>query len=282
MHKIKNDDIFKKGSVTFYKSSSFFPYHIQKDINALYSFVRTVDDFVDSIPQNTDAFYSFSKEYEEVLNGKETRNNVIADFVELYKRMNFKKEWVDSFMKAMESDLYKTEYNTYDETLEYIYGSAEVIGLFINSILKFDKKLEYYAQMLGRSYQLINFIRDIGYDLSLGRTYFPHSELSNFELIGLDKADVIKNKSGFIKFIRFQIDRFLMNLELAEVAYKYFNSNILVAVKTASDMYRWTAKKIYDNPFLVYEKIIKPPKYLVVLTGIINNIKYEKLHLPCN
>ena len=68
-------------------------------------------------------------------------------------------------------DIKKKEYNSLEETLEYIYGSAEVIGFFMAKIIGLSDESLYYAGRLGRSMQYINFIRDIEEDNNLGRRY---------------------------------------------------------------------------------------------------------------
>ena len=121
--------IFRKGSRTYFYSSLFFPTHIRREVFILYGFVRKTDNYVDVIPQNREGFYEFKRKYYQAKSGKETGDVVIDSFVQLAQRKGFEDEWVDAFLHSMELDLTKTRYETLDEVLEYIYGSAEVIGL---------------------------------------------------------------------------------------------------------------------------------------------------------
>jgi phytoene synthase len=83
---------------------------------------------VDQIPQDREGFYAFKDGFEQAWAGEQTDDIVIDSFVYLAKEKNFEKEWIDSFLKSMEMDLTRKTYQTMDDTLEYIYGSAEVIG----------------------------------------------------------------------------------------------------------------------------------------------------------
>jgi phytoene synthase len=85
----------------------------------------------------------------------------------------------------MQMDIDKREYKTLDDTLEYIYGSAEVIGLFMAQIMGLPEEAHDFAKMQGRAMQFINFIRDIDEDITLGRRYFPTQDLKEFSLANL-------------------------------------------------------------------------------------------------
>ena len=151
---MKKDSIhyktFKRGSKTYFTSSMFFPSDKRDDVFRLYGFVRTADDYVDEIPQNKDGFYRLCDEYREAMNGKPSENPIIDAFVDLSKRKEFDPGWADAFLHSMELDLIKTEYDTIEETLEYIYGSAEVIDLFMSKRMELPEESFHYAQMLGR------------------------------------------------------------------------------------------------------------------------------------
>ena len=95
------DEIFKKGSTTYYYSTKLFPAKIRKEVPRLYNFVRIADDYVDAVPQDTKGFMNFKDEYYRVLSGEKSDNKLITDFVNLSQRKQFKHEWVDAFLKSM-------------------------------------------------------------------------------------------------------------------------------------------------------------------------------------
>ncbi len=247
---------FKRGSKTYFYSSIFFPKEVRDNVFFLYSFVRKADDFVDVIPQKKDEFYRFKDDYNNALQGKASSDIIIDCFVKLIHRKAFKKAWIDAFFESMEMDLTKKRYETIDETLHYIHGSAEVIGLLMAIILGLHPKSYTAARYLGRAMQYINFIRDIEEDLALGRTYLP---LGNSALERLDFDFVFERKDAFIEFIRVNIDLYRQWQMEAERGFRYIPKRYLIPIKTASDMYKWTADRIYDDPLIVFKKKLKPP-----------------------
>jgi phytoene synthase len=265
--------IFKTGSVTYFNSSTFFPSHIRADISTLYAFVRVADNYVDETPQDTEGFHEFRTAYENSLQGNPSSNPVIEDYVSLEKHKEFEKEWTKSFLDSMEMDLTVKTYATIDDVLKYMYGSAEVIGLMSAKIIGTPPESFECAKMLGRAMQYVNFIRDIAEDLELGRTYMPQEDLHKFGMQNLSENEARAKKDQFTEFIKFQIKRYLEWQAQAECGYQYIPRRSRIAVKTAGDMYHWTAQKIAANPFVIYQRKVKPAKYTILFRGILNSIK---------
>ena len=264
--------IFRKGSRTYFYSSLFFPTHIRREVFILYGFVRKTDNYVDVVPQNRDGFYEFKNKYYQAKKGKETGDIVIDSFVQLAQRKGFEDEWVDAFLHSMELDLTKTRYETLDEVLEYIYGSAEVIGLMMAKIIDLPKESFEHAKYLGRAMQYINFIRDIAEDLELGRVYFPQTDLRQHGLNNLSFEHIKQHPDRFTHFIQTQLDRYCQWQKQAEEGYRFIPKRYLISIKTASEMYHWTAEQISHNPFIVYIQKVKPMISTILLTVISNLI----------
>jgi 15-cis-phytoene synthase len=275
------DKVFKQGSKTYFYSSLFFPEKTREKIAILYAFVRIVDNFVDTIPQDTDAYWQFKNAYLMCQNdsnflGKHflenpEHDNILKSFVKLEKKLNFDPEWTLAFFRSMEMDMKKSDYKTLEEVEKYIYGSAAVIGYFMAKILNLPEESYEGAGKLGYAFQYINFIRDIQEDLSLGRIYMPKSERKKYKLTDFNEAFIQQNKTNFEEFIKAQIRQYnIWKLE-AEKAFKYLPKEAFVPIKTALDMYDWTAKQIEKEPLIVFKKKVKPPKYRILLQGINNN-----------
>jgi phytoene synthase len=268
--------IFIQGSKTYFYSSIFFPSIIRKDVFILYAFVRKTDNYVDATPQDIEGFNNFKNLYYKGIKGKKTGYIVIDSFIDLQKRKKLKQEWIDAFLNSMEQDITKKSYETLDETINYMYGSAEVIGLIMAKILNLNEKSYDYARYLGRSMQYINFIRDIFDDIKLGRRYIPATELKKYGLESLEYDYVIKNSESFKKFLREQIKYYIKWLNKSEEGYKLIPKRFLIPIKTASEMYFWTAMNIYKDPLLVYSKKIKPNISTIVSTIVMNLIENHK------
>jgi len=288
------ESIFIKGSKTFYNATKFFPKKTREDITRLYAFVRKADDYVDCVPQQKDEFFNFKNTYYQALKdfedetGNKSKNKskiedyhstnltedeqIIYSFLQLQKEYNFEKSWTDAFLKSMQMDLEGGIYYTEQDTMEYIYGAASVIGLYICKILNLPKKSFNGAMFLGQSFQYINFIRDIDEDNKLGRLYFSKELLSKFNLTNLEEQTTKNQPEDFENFINYTLNQYYdwykkAELDFINIPYKY-----RVAIKTASQMYDYTGKIISKNPFIVYQKKVKPSRLKIALAGIKNLI----------
>ena len=261
---------FRSGSTTYYNSSVFFPKGVREDVFKLYAFVRAADNFVDQIPQDSEGFHGLEDRYQTALTGYHTGDVIVDSFVELACRRGFERSWTDAFLHSMALDLSKKTYQTMEETLEYIYGSAEVIGLFMSRLLGLNEEALHFAQMQGRAMQYINFIRDVAEDQTLGRTYLP---LEGSGLASISEGAARTAPQAFEAFIRDQICIFKGWQAEAEEGYALIPRRFRIPIKTASQMYVWTAAKIERNPFVVYERKVKPRKSRIILQGLKNALE---------
>jgi 15-cis-phytoene synthase len=260
--KYSNKNIFRKGSTTYYYSSLFFKGQVKRDVFALYAYVRMVDNCVDKLPQDIEGFEWLWSETVSQWNGNSGEMKVVSDFIELAKRKNYSWEWIEAFWDSMRNDLKKNKYK-FHELEKYIFGSAEVVGLMMARILDLPDASLKYAQLQGKAMQYINFIRDVKEDEELGRNYLGYSK------------KVRKDKRLWIKFIRERVAEYEMIQKEAEKGYQFIPKKYLIPIKTAADMYNWTAREIYDNPWAVWDKTIKPNKRQVVSKLIKNTISIK-------
>ena len=260
---------FKKGSRTYFLTSLFFPKNIKEDVFILYAFVRKADNFVDAIPQQKNEFKQFCRLYDKAISGKKSHDPIIDTFVDLVKRKKFKKEWVDAFLDAMNMDLYKSKYKTIKEVEQYMYGSAEVVGLMMAKILSLPAVSYTSARMLGRSMQYTNFLRDVREDLEMGRNYLPSGEQRGFTLSSYEKGKNSIDKE-YRNFVAKQIQRAERYQLEAEKGFAFIPKHYLLPIKTASDLYNWTRDEIKKNPSIIYTKKIRP-SHLRILMTIVKN-----------
>ncbi|NTU73513.1 phytoene/squalene synthase family protein [Candidatus Roizmanbacteria bacterium] len=260
-------NVFKKGSKTYFTSSLFFPQQVRDDVSILYAFVRKADDYVDCIPPKKKQFMEFKNEYLQIVKG---HNRFITAFRKLEAEKGFNPDWTKAFLSSMEMDLTKKTYQTLAETEHYIYGSANVIGLYMAKLLNLPHISYPCAELLGKSMQFINFIRDIKEDLALGRNYFPQPELKQFGLRSLDYKETSRHPDALVRFVRFQIERYFKWQKEAEKGFVYIPKRYLVPIKTASNIYLWTAKKIYNDPFIVYRRKVKPNTLQILFEALKN------------
>ena len=270
--------VFKAGSTTYFNSSLFFPPAMRAEVFALYGFVRVADNFVDAVPQEAEAFRRFAARYRAARGGAPAGEAIIDDFVALEGALGFDPGWTEAFLSSMEADLTKRFYRTEAETLEYVYGSAEVIGLFMAKIMRLPEAAWGAAQRLGRAMQFINFIRDVAEDAEMGRRYLP-LEREGRRL--LDVADdwlptrewARANPEKWTAYFRGHLERYGEWQAEAEAGYGFIPRRARVAVRTAGDMYNWTARRIAADPFVVFERKVKPKRWRILWQALWNGLR---------
>ncbi len=160
---------------------------LRNPIYNIYGFVRFADEIVDTFHDyDKEALLKqFRIETKEAIERKISLNPILHSFQLTVNQYKISPELVDAFFTSMEMDLHKQQYdiNCYQN---YIYGSAEVVGLmclyvFCEGEKEQYEKLKPHAQSLGAAFQKVNFLRDIKADFNqLNRTYFPGVDFSNF------------------------------------------------------------------------------------------------------
>ena len=176
-------------STSFSMATKMLCNSIRQDIYNIYGFVRLADEIVDSFHDydKEQLFVQFEADLESALTHKISLNPILNSFQETYHTYSIDKEMVDAFMNSMRQDLHKTVYHTDEEYKNYIYGSADVVGLMcLKVFVKGDhqkyESLKDTAMALGSAFQKVNFLRDLKADHDeLNRTYFPNTDLNNLD-----------------------------------------------------------------------------------------------------
>jgi phytoene synthase len=186
-------------STSFSLATKMLSKTIRQDIYNIYGFVRFADEIVDSF-HDFDKQYLFDKFEEDLklaLEQKISLNPILNSFQHTFHRYSIDISLVNSFMKSMRMDLHKFKYLNIEEYKDYIYGSADVVGLMcLKVFVKGDKEkyegLKETAMALGSAFQKVNFLRDLKADHDdLNRTYFPNTDLNNLD--EASKQDIIND-----------------------------------------------------------------------------------------
>ncbi len=194
-------------STSFSLATKMLDVSIRQDIYNIYGFVRFADEIVDSFHQYDKAvlFKRFEVDLAHALSDKISLNPILNAFQSTFHKFGIPIDLVNAFMKSMKMDLTKELYKTEEEYKEYIYGSADVVGLmclkvFVKGDLPQYDLLKESAMALGSAFQKVNFLRDLKADFEgLNRTYFPNTNLEALdEESKIRIIDEIKNdfKSG--------------------------------------------------------------------------------------
>ena len=176
-------------STSFSSAVKMLAPSIRQDIYNIYGFVRFADEIVDSFHDYPKAtlFELFEIDLANALTHKISLNPILNAFQHTVHQYNIPHELIAAFMKSMKLDLSKTVYETEEEYQDYIYGSADVVGLmclkvFVKGDLAAYDQLKDSAMRLGSAFQKVNFLRDLKDDHEvLSRTYFPNTDLNRLD-----------------------------------------------------------------------------------------------------
>jgi phytoene synthase len=171
---------------------------IRQDIYNIYGFVRFADEIVDSFHDyNKEQLFSmFEIDLSNAIHNKISLNPVLNAFQHTAHKYSIDSTLTDAFMKSMKQDLVKKDYASFEEYNEYIYGSADVVGLMCLKVFTANDSARYeqlkpFAMRLGSAFQKINFLRDLKADTEdLERNYFPLLNLN--EMNDATKAHIIE------------------------------------------------------------------------------------------
>lgn len=226
-------------STSFSLATKMLSEVIRQDIYNIYGFVRFADEIVDTFHDynKEKLFKNFEKDLENALVDKISLNPILNSFQDTYHKYGIDKHLVNSFMNSMRLDLHKKDYLTEQEYRDYIYGSADVVGLmclkvFVNGDREKFEDLKDSAMSLGSAFQKVNFLRDLKADFEdLSRTYFPNTDLNQLNedskkaIIADIEADFSKGLDG--------IKRLPLEAKFGVfMAYRYYNKLLQKLKKT--------------------------------------------------
>ena len=246
--------VTEKYSTSFALATKMLHGSIRSDIYNIYGFVRFADEIVDTFHDydKERLFNKFEEELEAALIDKISLNPILNSFQHTFHTYNIPKHLVDSFMKSMRMDLSKSIYRTDEEYREYIYGSADVVGLmclkvFVKGHEQSYEELKDSAMALGSAFQKVNFLRDVKADYEeLNRSYFPNTNLKE-----LDEA----SKTRIVEEIK-------ADFKLGYTGILALPAEAKFGVYTAYKYYYKLLKKLQNTPSLEIKNArIRVPNY---------------------
>lgn len=228
---------------TYYLATLLLPAAKRPHVHALYGFARYADEIVDDLASTlTDeekaaALKGWGHQVLADLKRGKSDDPIGRALVDTVNRFHIPIEYFEAFLKSMTMDLTVDEYQTFDDLMEYIYGSAVVIGLQMLPILgPLSPDAKAAAEKLGAAFQLANFIRDIGEDLERGRIYIPIAELEKF---GVTREDLYARQISpqIIAALKFQIERVRTLQREAEEGIALLDPTSRPCIEAASELY---------------------------------------------
>ena len=251
---------------TYYLATLLLPKAKRPHVHALYGFARYADEIVDDLgstlspTEKRDSLQRWSEQLlQDIAHGR-SHDHIGRALVDTVRRFDIPIAYFEAFLHSMSMDLSVAEYETYEDLMEYVYGSAAVIGLQMVHVLGTmeGKKSEALipAEKLGIAFQLANFIRDVGEDLERGRVYLPMNELKAH---GVTRA-MLENRKltpQIIEALKFQIKRVRALQAEANAGINLLSPDARPCIRAASELYCGIVDEVEKIDYNIFEKRAK-------------------------
>lgn len=245
------------------------PKRVRDDVFKLYAFVATASDFAHG--GNIDAFERMEHRWRSVkteLAGKKVptplddtaSEHSLAGIAYLVHRHGFDSGWVDAFFRSMRWDLQKHGYRSLKDLNEYMYGSAEVVGLMAARIIGLPDEHMKAVRCQARAVQYIEFLRTIGEQNDRGFRYFPANDIKKFGLKDVSEAEARKKPGMFSDFMHAELLRYAQWQAKASADFAHIPRRYRVLLETLVDAHTATARRLKYDPLAVFTSSFRPRK----------------------
>ncbi len=271
---------------TYFLATRLLPPAKRPFVHALYGFARYADEIVDDLAstlsanEKAESLKSWGDEVLANIKSGKSHDHIGAALVDTVNRFSIPISYFEAFLHSMTMDLTVTEYHTYEDLYEYVYGSAAVIGLQMVPILGTVSKqsmseANIAAEKLGTAFQLANFIRDVGEDLTRGRVYLPVTELQSHGVSRemLEERIVtpqIKNA------LREQIQRVRSLQAEAQAGINLLSAQSRACIEAASELYCGIVDEVEKIDYQIFSKRAKTSNWRRLKVALPAYIKAQK------
>jgi phytoene synthase len=249
-------ELTKAHGTTYYWSTRLLPAERQRHVFALYGLCRWADDLVD----NTEAQNStvraalldvLQNRLSSDLDVGRSDHEVLAAVVDTTHRFGIDPHCYRRFLRSMSMDLTVTSYETFADLIDYMDGSAAVIGEMMMPILGTDDPVAVEpARCLGVAFQLTNFLRDVGEDLDRGRVYIPREDIERFDADPWSRQVTPK----WVALMRYEIERTRAYYTRADAGIALLPSRSARAIRSARVLYSTILSRIEANGYDVFSR----------------------------
>ena len=258
--------ITRRYGTTYYWGTLLLPPERRRHVYAVYALCRLADDIVDDEGATTPAhvaatatrLHELAARFRRVADGEPTDDPVLAAIGHSVRSCGIADECFERFFGAMALDLTQTTYETWDDLLGYMDGSAAVIGEMMLPVLQPRSPLALEpARALGLAFQLTNFLRDVGEDLDRGRVYVPQEDLRRF---GADPADR-RVSPQWREVMRFEVERNRALYREADAGIPLLPGASARCVSTARTLYARILDRIEARDYDVFTDRARVPTW---------------------
>ena len=248
---------------TYYLATLLLPPGKRPFVHALYGFARYADEIVDdlastlTIDEKETELRRWSDQLLDDLSKGASSDHIGAALVDTVRRFNIPVEHFRAFLHSMAMDISISRYESYPDLMEYVYGSAAVIGLEMVPILGTLSDDAYpAAEKLGVAFQLANFIRDVDEDLDRGRIYLPLDELRSFN-VSQEMLHARRLTPEIREALRFNIDRVRQLQREATPGIALLAPESRACIEAASELYCGIVDEVEKIDYQIFDKRAK-------------------------
>jgi phytoene synthase len=231
-------ELHKRHGRTYYLATRLLPAWKRRHVHALYGFTRYADEIVDRTEAPPADRAARLQEFADRFLAGDTDDPLLPAVLHTIAVFDMDHEDFTKFLRSMAMDLTVISYPRYDDLLDYMEGSAAVIGTMMLPILGSSDPAAARepARQLGLAFQLTNFIRDVAEDLDRGRTYLPDEHLAAFDVTRADLAK--RTATPKIKaLIRYEVSKAHEHYRAAAPGIPLLNPGSQACMRTAFQLY---------------------------------------------
>jgi len=250
---------------SYFLATRLLPAWKRPHVHALYGFARWADEVVDNLGSTLtpeEKATRLTALARDVARGGGT-NPIAPALADTMRRWSIPQSHIDDFLAAMAQDLTQSSYKTYEELAGYMHGSAVVIGWQMLPVLEPVVPLQVaapYAADLGTAFQLTNFLRDVGEDLSRGRLYLPLEDLDAF---GVTREQLERGHldSAVRRLLAFEIARTRELYRSAWHGIRLLDETSRPCITAAFHLYRSILDEIERQDYPVLHRRVAVPRH---------------------
>jgi phytoene synthase len=257
---------------TYFWGAILLPRRQRKHVHAIYALCRLADDIVDDQQTGTvgdpagaaQRLHAFADQFRTALIERSSDDPTMAAIIHTVITCGIEPECFERFFAAMEMDLTRSTYQTWEDLCGYMEGSAAVIGEMMLPVLQpTSPAAKAPARSLGLAFQLTNFLRDINEDLDRGRVYLPQDDLRRF---GVNLAERRATRQ-FKEFLAYQIERNRALYAVADTGIALLPPRSARCVATARVLYAQILDRIESAGYDVFSGRVRVPTWRKALTA---------------
>lgn len=254
----------RRYGTTYYWSTHLLPVVKRHHVHALYGFCRYADDIVDDLGSSATpaerkaALTDFGDRFFVDLAQGRSDDDVLKAVVHTVKAFDIEPDCFRRFLRSMAMDFTSETYETFEDLLDYMDGSAAVIGEMMLPILEPTSPDAYaHARDLGIAFQLSNFWRDVAEDLERGRVYVPQEDLRKFG------ADPWKRRATpeWRDLMAFEIARTRRYYESADLGIPMLPPSSARCIRGARRLYSGILDEIETAGYDVFTERVRVPTW---------------------